>query len=184
MEAVSVVVDGSGDLCRAYGGEGLQASAPVAEPQGSFSVKGGGEQFLNILWGLVALGGVGAMFFLVILPSRGDAVEFDFKYPALVVGLLAFACWEIVRGIMKLSKIARRRVSLDGNGIRQDNASIAWPEIRSLKLFRKGDKLKPIAIINGSEEQTVEVVWATERLDYVMDAIISHLGADSRIEVV
>jgi hypothetical protein len=183
VDALRVIVAGSGNLCRAYGGETRPrlASDP---PRGSFSVAGGWENFSNILWGLVALGGVAAMYFLVILPSQGTTVEFDFKYPGLALGLVAFAGWEIVRGGMKLNKAWHRSVTLDADRIAQNDVTIAWSDIRSLKLFRKGDKLKPIAVLTGPQDQTIEVVWMTRNLDYVLNAVASHLPPDCRVEVV
>ncbi len=59
---------------------------------------------------------------------------------------------------MKRNKTWHRSVMLDADRIAQDDVTIAWSGTRSLKLFHKGDKLKPIAVLTGPQDQTIEVV--------------------------
>ena len=125
---------------------------------------------LDALWPIVALATIAVVYLAVIHPSRGQLVEFDFKYrqlmPPVVASLVVWLVWDIYR----IQRAFRFSVSLSEEGISVGGRSAAWSQIAAAELLAACD-WAPAAILHRRDEETLRIPAALDGAEQVCELI-------------
>jgi hypothetical protein len=125
---------------------------------------------LDALWPIAALVAIAVIYFAIIRPSRGQMVEFDFKYKQFIPLIVAFlVAWLIWDGY-KIQRAFRFRVALLDEGIRVGGKWTAWSEIAAAEVLPAYD-WAPAAILHRRDEETLHIPAALDGADHLCEVI-------------
>lgn len=136
-----------------------------------------GHKFMACGYPVIALLGIAAFGLFVVLPSRGDAFRFEFKWwvPLFVIALIVWAVIEIG----KFKKALGYSVELSEDSIRVRGEQARWEDVSQIE-FKNGLGDNPAIILHTKAEQALAIAGATDSIQYVKGFIEGHAKNASR----
>lgn len=136
-----------------------------------------GHKFMACGYPILALLAVGAFGLFVVLPSRGDAFRFEFKWwvPLFVIALIVWAILEI----RKYKKTLGYSVELTEEFIRVSGEDAKWEDISRIE-FRNAGGDDPAIVLQTKTGKALAIAGATASFQYVKGFIEGHAINASR----
>lgn len=136
-----------------------------------------GHKFMACGYPVIGLLGIAAFGLFVVLPSRGDAFRFEFKWwvPLFVIALIV---WVLIE-IGKFRKALGYSVELSEEFIRVRDEQAKWEDVSKIE-FKNGLGDDPAIILHTKRGQALAIAAATDSMEYVKGFIEGHAKNTSR----
>ncbi|NLF33145.1 MAG: hypothetical protein GX591_19950 [Planctomycetes bacterium] len=145
---------------------------PVAVTPHRFVRAGNVQACLDLLWWVVGLGGIAALYFFVIAPSQGGPVEFRFKNPALTAAIVAIGIAAISYHLLRIVQRSGQWVEVDPASIRSRDAAIAWDAIETVSFStRQGKEGDAAFVVRDAQGREVRAGWGLKHIDRLMEVV-------------